>query len=173
MQTFMKAEEKCCKRLISLANQGRNCSPTSLPELAISPTALSSDRQTLAKFTRQFRTLPLPSVHSFPNPLPGIANPVRGAKDVHQVLKCLIRGPHMDCHSLDSFAPGADLSAFLRKLNSFPKKSTNAVSYFPSHCTVLPFHCHGGWTSIPTSFPPEHPTCGLHTSQLQVPLEAP
>lgn len=88
IQTFVKAEEECCKRLISSENQGSNCHPSSLPELATSPTALNSDRQTLAKFSRWFRTLPLPSVHSFPNPLPGKAKPVRGENGVHRVLRC-------------------------------------------------------------------------------------
>lgn len=50
IQTFMKAEEECHKKLIYLANRGPNLSPSSLPELATSPAALSSDRQALAKF---------------------------------------------------------------------------------------------------------------------------
>lgn len=88
IQTFVKAEEECCKRLISSENRGSNCHPFSLPELATSPTALNSDRLTLAKFSRWFRTLPLPSVHSFLNPLPGKAKPVREENDVHRVLRC-------------------------------------------------------------------------------------
>lgn len=80
--------EKSPKRLRYLENQGANCSPHSLPELATSPTILSSDRQNLGKFTKCFRPLPVPSVLSFSNPLPDIGSFVRRARDDLWDLRC-------------------------------------------------------------------------------------